>query len=89
VAETFTYLGAGEMWYQDYRDEATGKMLKAEPLQAYTISSVDPVKYAVPPNDGRWEAADTPPPAPAPPAAPAAQPASAPAAPASEGGEED
>lgn len=86
AAAQYAYTGGTEMWYQQYRDTDTGRMLITEPGGSYSMEPTDPgLGLSVPPGDGRW--LETPAPvAPAPPA-PAPVPAPAPApAPAPEGG---
>lgn len=52
----YDFLGLSTLGYNDYRDEATGRMLVAEPGSAYAIAAIDG-ELTVPPPDGRW--ADT------------------------------
>lgn len=70
----YAYLGATTLIYQDYLDDATGKMLVAEPGGTYSMSAI--TNAPVPPSDGRWAAVQPPPPAspPAPPVPPAPAP---------------
>jgi hypothetical protein len=86
----YAYTGGETLYYQQYLDDDTGKMLIAVPGGSYSMSPVDGLGYApVPPGDGRWQgAALPPPPEPVPPAVQLPQPVTAPApAPAPEGGE--
>jgi hypothetical protein len=52
------YLGSGSRTYMDYIDEATGKMLTAEPGGSYDIRVTWDV-LPVPPADGFWETPTT------------------------------
>jgi hypothetical protein len=96
AAASYAYTGGAEMYYQQYRDADTGKMLVAEPgdpANTYVMVPVDPeLNLPVPPGDGRWaEVSVPPPPAGKPPAVQPAQPVTAPEpvpAPAPEGGDE-
>ena len=63
AAERYVYTGGAGMYYQDYRDLDTGKMLVAEAGGSYAMQSID-LNRPVPPNDGRWEGAPPPPPPP-------------------------
>lgn len=64
MAGPFTYLGGQEMHYHDYLDGETGKMLIAVPRdEPYSLVSVDPSRFPVPPTDGRWESLSPDPPA--------------------------
>jgi len=76
------------MYYQDYRDVSTGRMLIAEPGESYSMLAID-LNHPVPPTDGRWAGAPPqPPPPPFVPATQLAQPVTAPApAPAPQGGD--
>lgn len=54
-----SYLGSDDRSYPAHRDAATGRMLYAAPGGTYDVQpAADPVP--VPPNDGRWEAAEPP-----------------------------
>jgi hypothetical protein len=87
VADSYTYLGHQELWYQAYLDDATGHMLIAVPGGGpYSMSPVEN-GLTVPPPDGRWAATVPPvPPVAVPAPVPVPQPAPAPE-PAPEGGE--
>jgi hypothetical protein len=52
----YQFLGLSTLGYMDYADLETGKMLVAEPGEAYSIRAIDGT-MAVPPGDGRWAAA--------------------------------
>ena len=52
MAGPYLYLGTQENWYQDYLDDATGKMLAAQPGESYSMTGVN--GGPVPPTDGRW-----------------------------------
>lgn len=82
MASSYAYTGGATMYYQDYRDAETGKMLVASPGETYWIVAIDDTRFPVPPSDGRWM--EAPPPPPPPPSGPKS--VSAPA-PAPEGGE--
>lgn len=90
AAVSYAYTGGVVMYYQDYLDVATGKMLVAEPGGSYVMVATDPAR-PVPPTDGRWAGAPpVPPPPPFVAATQLAQPVTAPApapAPAPQGGE--
>jgi hypothetical protein len=88
VATRYAYTGGAEMYYQDYTDDDTGRMLIAVPDGSYAMTPVNGEgTRPVPPNDGRWQwAPPPPPPVPDPPATQLPQPVTAPApAPAPEG----
>lgn len=82
----YTYLGGQVLMYQAYTDDATGRMLLAEPEHdgPYSMTPVD-AGLPLPPSDGRWAEAASPPAVPAPDPSPAPEPEPAPA-PAPEGG---
>ena len=61
MAEAFPYLGGQAVMYQQYLDAATGKMLRAEAGGGpYSMALIDG-SAVVPPNDGRWGTAVSPP----------------------------
>lgn len=58
----YLFTGAFTLEYMDYIDEATSKVLIAEPGGIYSMISVSG-SLGVPPNDGRWASVvDVPPP---------------------------
>ena len=99
AAAGYAYTGGTEMYYQQYMDNATGKMLVAQPGGVYDMFACDtgpadddgvPTALPVPPMDGRWAGAPPPPPpiiTPVPVQPPQPVTASAPATPAPQGGE--
>ena len=56
----FLYTGTAPRTYQDYVDEATGKMLTAEPGRQHEIRATWD-RLPVPPADGFWTDAPPPP----------------------------
>lgn len=75
MAERFSFTGLGPLGYPSYIDLSTERMLIAETGGSYSMRSNEE-NFPVPPGDGRWKAATSPPSPP-----PAAKPlVSAPAA---------
>jgi hypothetical protein len=91
ASPSYQYLGNDTVLYQSYLDDATGKMLIAEPGGGpYSMTPVDSLGWSVPPNDGRWSeewTAILAKPVSAQPAPAVPAPAPAPSAPAPQGGE--
>lgn len=63
MTTTYPYLGDQVLTYPGYRDEATERMLTAEPGGSYAIVAADEsapdadgnrLPLPVPPTDGRW-----------------------------------
>ncbi len=56
MPEAYTFTGHQRLGYFGYLDTESQKMLVADPGGSYAIKAVD-AGLAVPPPDGRWEAA--------------------------------
>lgn len=77
MADFYSYLGGQDFYYQDYLDNATGRMLTVTAGGTYSMTATMAGK-PVPPGDGRWSPVTPPAPVLTPAPAPAPEPEPAP-----------